>query len=53
LRDALLADAPPPIVYDAEKPAELLEEDREVAARPLGIRPEAIRITPVEEVFAN
>ncbi|HEX2778815.1 MAG TPA: hypothetical protein VHM30_04895, partial [Gemmatimonadaceae bacterium] len=51
LRDRLVSDAFSPIKYDAEKPAELLEEDKVIGARKLSIRPENIRITPVEEVF--
>ena len=51
LRQALVADAFSPIVYDGEKPAELLAEDKVIGARKLGILPEAARITPVDEVF--
>jgi len=51
LRDALLADAFSPIKYDGEKPQSLLDEDKVIGARKLGIRPENIRITPVEQVF--
>ena len=51
LRQALVADAFSPITYDGEKPADLLAEDKVTGARKLGIRPEAIRITPVDEVF--
>ena len=39
--------------YESEKPAALLEEDRKIGATKLGIRPEAIRVTPVAEVFAK
>jgi zinc protease len=53
LRQALLADAPSALKYDAEKPAALLAEDALIGARKLGLRPEAVRITPVEEVFAR
>ncbi|MDQ3672861.1 MAG: insulinase family protein, partial [Gemmatimonadota bacterium] len=53
LRDALVADAFSPIKYDAEKPADLLAEDKVVGARKLSIRPENVKITPVEEVFAR
>ena len=51
LRDALVSDAPSPVRYDVEVPAELLEEDRVIGARRLGIRPESVRITPAESVF--
>jgi zinc protease len=53
LRDELLADTPSRLDYDAEKPAELLEEDAVIGARKLGLDPERVRITPVEEVFAR
>jgi zinc protease len=51
LKEALLADGFSPIEYDAEKPPELLAEDRVIGARKLDLRPEAVRITPVDEVF--
>jgi len=51
LRDRLLSPEPATITYDAPKP-ELAGEDREVGARDLKLRPENIRITPVEEVWA-
>ena len=53
LRDELLSDAFTPMSYDAPKPSELLEEDQIIGARRLGIRPDAIRITPVSEIFAR
>ncbi len=53
LRDALIADAFSPIKYDSEKPADLLAEDKIIGARKLVIKPENVRITPVEEVFAR
>ena len=53
LRQALLADAFSPITYDGEKPADLLAEDKVIGARKLAVRAEAIRITPVDEVFKS
>jgi zinc protease len=53
LRDKLLSDALSPIKYDGDKPAELLEEDKVIGARKLGISPDAVTITPVEKVFAD
>ncbi len=52
LRDELLADRPATIAYDAAKPRDVLDEDRAIGSLKLGIRPEAVRITPVDEVFA-
>jgi zinc protease len=51
LKRALLADAPSTIRYDAAKPEDLLAEDRVIGALKLGLRPDAVRIVPVEEVF--
>jgi len=53
LSDALLSGAPSTVTYDAQKPAALLEEDRRIGATPLGIRPEAVHVTKVTEVFAR
>jgi zinc protease len=53
LRDQLVADAFSPIQYDAEKPADLLAEDKVIGARKLGIPAGAVKITPVDEVFAK
>ena len=51
LKQALVAEGVSPIKYDAEKPAELLAEDKVIGARKLGIRADALRVTPVDEVF--
>jgi zinc protease len=51
LRQALVADAFSPVTYDAEKPAELLAEDKVIGARKLGIKAESLRVVPVEAVF--
>jgi zinc protease len=53
LSAALLSSEPSTIVYEAEKPAELLEEDRVIGAQPLGLSPERIRVVPVGDVFAR
>ena len=42
---------PSTIKYDAEKPAELLAEDKVIGATRLGIPAAAIRVIPVEEIF--
>jgi zinc protease len=51
LRSRLLADEPSPITYNAPKPAEILEEDKIVAAWKLNLKPENVRIIPVEKIF--
>lgn len=53
LRDALVADAPSPMAYESDKPAEVLAEDQEIAVFPLGVRAEDVRIIPVEKIFEN
>jgi len=53
LRDRLLSDQPSAIKYDGARPAGLLAEDERIGARKLGLRPGAVRITPVEDVFAR
>jgi zinc protease len=53
LQAALLSGEPSTIVYESEKPAELLEEDRTIGAQPLGLTAERIRVVPVADVFAR
>ncbi|MFN0101128.1 MAG: M16 family metallopeptidase [Bryobacteraceae bacterium] len=51
LKKQLLADAPSPMKYNAPKPGDILEEDKIVSAKKLGLKPEQIIVVPVEEVF--
>jgi len=51
LAEALATDAPSPMTYNAEMPAEVLAEDAVIERYPLGIAPEAVRIVPEAEVF--
>jgi zinc protease len=53
LRDELLRDEPTTITYEAPRPPDVLEEDRIIGARRLGLPPNRVLITPVEEVFAR
>ena len=53
LKEKLVSDAFSPITYDGEKPKELLDEDKVIGALKLGIKAEAVTITPVEDVFAK
>lgn len=53
LRDELLAEHRARIHYDVAKPEELLAEDEVIGSRKLHVWPEAIKITPVHEVFAR
>jgi zinc protease len=51
LKQQLVADSPSAIRYDAPKPKEIVDEDKAIGALKLRIRPEAVTIEPVEEVF--
>ncbi|MEO6323348.1 MAG: pitrilysin family protein [Thermoanaerobaculia bacterium] len=53
LKDKLVADAPSPIKYDSPKPKEVMDEDRVIGAKKLGIKAENVKITPVDEVFSK
>jgi zinc protease len=53
LAGRLTSAEPATIQYDAPKPPEVLEEDARIGALKLGLRPDAVRITPVDEVFAK
>lgn len=53
LKQALLSDAPSTMTYESEKPASLLEEDRLIGARKLGLAAERVRILPIADVFAR
>ena len=52
LRDELVSSVPTTVAYDAPKPDAVTREDAVVGARDLGLRQDAIRVTPVDEVFA-
>jgi zinc protease len=53
LKDKLLSDVASPLTYDAPKPNEVLEEDKIISATKLNVKPENLRVTPVDEVFAR
>jgi zinc protease len=53
LADALRSDAPTAVAYEADQPAALLDEDRQIGATRLGIPAGAVRITPAAEVFVR
>ncbi len=53
LADALVADTPSPITYPSPKPDAVLEEDKAIAAFPLKIKRENIRIVPVTDLFVK
>lgn len=53
LKQALVADAPSPIRYATPKPDALLAEDRQISTLPLKIRPQDVKIVPVDELFVK
>jgi zinc protease len=53
LRDRLLKDAPSTLVYESEKPKEILEEDRVIGARRLELKASSVTVTPLQQVFAR
>ncbi|MFQ6112680.1 MAG: M16 family metallopeptidase [bacterium] len=52
-RERLINNTRSPITYDAEKPAELLQEDKIIQDYKLDFKAEKVKIRPVEEVFVN
>jgi zinc protease len=53
LRQALLAGAPSPAHYASPKPADVLAEDKQIAAFPLGLKPDEIKVVKASELFAK
>jgi len=53
LKEKLVGDAFSPIKYDADKPKSLLDEDQIIGNMKLGIKADAVTITPAAKVFAQ
>jgi zinc protease len=53
LRDVLVAGTPSTVKYDAPKLPAVLAEDRVIGSLELNLRPEAVTITKVDDVFAR
>ncbi|HUR57643.1 MAG TPA: pitrilysin family protein [Opitutaceae bacterium] len=53
LADQLATNAPSPITYPSPKPDPVLAEDKIIAAYPLKIKRENVKIVPVGELFAR
>ncbi|HKP73109.1 MAG TPA: pitrilysin family protein [Pyrinomonadaceae bacterium] len=51
LRDAIISNKPSPITYNSPKPQPIMDEDKIIQTYPIDVRPEQVRITPVEQVF--
>lgn len=50
-RQKILGSEPTPVTYVSPKPKEILEEDKLIEAFKVNVRPEDVRIVPVENVF--
>jgi zinc protease len=53
LKKALAAGAPSPYQYPTPKSKEILDEDRQIATFPLGIKAENVTIVKVEDMFVK
>ena len=53
LAEALVHNTPSPITYPSPKPPAILAEDRLISSFPLKIRPENVKIVPVEKLFVK
>ena len=53
LKAAIVTDAPSPITYASEKPAEVLAEDKEIESYPLGVAEDAVSIVSVDQIFGG
>jgi zinc protease len=51
LREALLSGKPSPITYVSPKPKEITDEDKLIEAYKINVKPENVRIVPIEKVF--
>ncbi|MGH1365929.1 MAG: M16 family metallopeptidase [Calditrichia bacterium] len=51
LKKTLTENLPSPIEYSSDKPAEVLEEDKEIINYPLMVKPDNVVIQPVEAIF--
>ncbi len=53
LKKALITNAPSPYTYPTAKPANVLEEDKQISAFKLDIKPENVTIVPVGDLFVQ
>ena len=51
LQKQLLGDGPSPMTYNSPKLADILEEDKVVSTRKLGLQATQVKIVPVEKFF--
>ncbi len=53
MKNALVNDLPSPIEYATAKPADILEEDEEIAVFPLPVSAEKVRVVSVADIFED
>jgi zinc protease len=53
IRDALTGSDPTPVHYNAQKPQDVLDEDKIVERWPLHLKAEDVKVVPVETIFEN
>jgi zinc protease len=53
LKEALVNSEPSPITYESEKPAEVIEEDKDISTYPLTVAPENVTIVELDTVFSS
>lgn len=51
LRDAILADKPSPMNYNAPKPKEITDEDKTIERYKIVVKPAGVTIVPVDKIF--
>jgi len=51
LREAIVNNKTSPITYNASKPKEILAEDRLIENYRIAVKPDAVKIVPIERVF--
>ena len=53
LKEALVKNTPSPIVYNAPKPKEVMDEDKVISTFPLAVKPENVAVVDIEDVFKD
>jgi zinc protease len=51
LRDAILGNKLSPITYNSPKPKEIMDEDKVIQAYKIDVKPEAVSVVPIGQVF--
>jgi zinc protease len=51
MRDAIVGNKPSPITYNSPKPKEVMDEDKLIEAYKIEVKPEAVTVVAVDQVF--